>query len=190
MNLYHTGLSELYKEIETLGDPLTGISDRIDFERIRPILSDLYENDTEKGGRPNYDPILMVKILLLQQWYNLSDPQTEREIRDRISFLNFLGYPERLPDRNTIWYFRERLSKTGKDRLVFNEIRDQIMAKRIRIKKGTMQDASFIEEDKEEYGKSREEDAKTRRSKDGSSATKNNEKHFGYKAHTFGMISR
>ena len=53
MNLYHTGLSELYKEIEALGDPLTGISDRIDFEKIRPILSDLYENDTEKGGRPN-----------------------------------------------------------------------------------------------------------------------------------------
>ena len=86
--------------------------------------------------------------------------------------------------------FPGEIIETGIDRLVFNEIRDQIMAKRIRIKKGTMQDASFIEEDKEEYGKSREEDAKTRRSKDGSSATKNNEKHFGYKAHTFGMISR
>ena len=119
----------------------------------------------------------MVKILLLQQWYNLSDPQIEREIRDRISFMNFLGYPEKLPDRNTIWHFRERLSKTGKDRLVFNEIRDQIMAKRIRIKRGTMQDASFIEAD-------RGEDAKTRRSRDGASATKNHEHHFGYKAHT------
>lgn len=49
MNLHHTGLSELYKEIEALGDPLTGISDRIDFKRIRPILLDLYENDTVKG---------------------------------------------------------------------------------------------------------------------------------------------
>ena len=85
MNLYHTGLSQLYKEIEALGDPLTGISDRIDFERIRPILFDLYENDTEKGGRPYYDPVLIVKILLLQQWYNLSDPQVEMEIRT--------GYP-------------------------------------------------------------------------------------------------
>ena len=106
------------------------------------MLSDLYENDTEKGGRKNYDPIIMVKILLLQQWYSLSDPQIERDIRDRISFMKFLGYPEKLPDRNTIWYFRERLSKTGKDRLVFNEVRDQIMAKRIRIKKGTMQDGT------------------------------------------------
>ena len=108
----------------------------------------------------------------------------EREIRDRISFLNFLGYPEKLPDRNTIWYFRERLSKTGKDRLVFNEIKEQIMAKHIRIKGGTMQDASFIESDREEYGKPRGDDAETRRSRDGTSATKNHEHHFGYKAHT------
>ena len=155
MNLYHTGLSELYKEIESAADPLTGISDRIDFESIRPIPAVLFSNDTIRGERPNYDPVLMVNILLLQQWYNLSDPQVEREIRDRISFMNFLGYPEKLPDRNTIWHFRERLSKTGKDRLVFNEIRDQIMARRIRIKKGTMQDASFIEADRGDYEKPR-----------------------------------
>ncbi len=163
MNLLHTGLSELYKEIESLGDPLSGIVDLIDFERIRSILSDLYNNNTEKGGRPNYDPVLMVKILLLQQWYNLSDPQIEREIRDRISFMNFLGYPERLPDRNTIWYFRERLSKTGKDRIVFNDIRDQIMARRIRVKPGTIQDATFIESDRGKYGKPGGKDAKTSR---------------------------
>ena len=70
--------------------------------------------------------------------------------------MKFLGYPEKLPDRNTIWYFRESLSKTGKDRLVFNEVKDQVMSKRIRIKKGTMQDASCIEG---EYRKSRGDDA-------------------------------
>ena len=135
-------------KIESHDDPLTGISDHIDFERIRPILLNLFENDTEKGGRPNYDPVLMVKMLLLQQLYNFSDPCVERGNRDRISFLNFLGYPCKLRDRNTIGNFREILSKTGKSHLVFNEIRYQIMAKRIRIKKGTMQDASFIEADK------------------------------------------
>ena len=127
MNLYQTGLSKLYKEIEALDDPLTGISGRIDFERIRPIRVDLFINDTEKGGRLNYDPILMVKILLLQQWYNISDPQVEREIRDRVS---------------------------------------------------------FIESDRGEYRNPRGDDANTRRSKDGSSATKNHIHHFGYKART------
>ena len=41
---------------------------------------------------------------------------------------------------------------------------------------------------KGEYGKPRGDDANTRRSKDGSSATKNNEHHFGYKAHTLFRI--
>ena len=98
--------------------------------------------------------------------------------------MNFLDYPDLLPDAKTIWYFRERLSKTGKDRLVFNEIRDQIMEKHIRIKKGTMQDASFIESDRGEYGKPRGDHANTRRSRNGASATKNHEHHFGYRAHT------
>ena len=47
-----------------------------------------------------------------------------------------------------------------------------------------MQDASFIEAERGEYGKPRGDDAKTRRSKDGASATKNDEKHCGYKTHT------
>lgn len=38
MNLYHAGLSDLFEEIETASDPLIGISDRINFERIMPIL--------------------------------------------------------------------------------------------------------------------------------------------------------
>lgn len=74
MNRYHTGLSEFYEEIETLVYPLTGILDRIDFERISPVLSIPYENDTEKGGIRNHCPILMENILLLKKLYNLSDP--------------------------------------------------------------------------------------------------------------------
>ena len=54
-------LRELYKEIESLGDPLTGISDRIDFERIRPVLADLFSNDTEKGRRH------MISILFMPE---------------------------------------------------------------------------------------------------------------------------
>ena len=62
--------------------------------------------------------------------------------------------------------FLERLSKKGTDRLVFNEIRDQIIVKRIRIKKSNMQDAFFKEADKGEYGKPGGNDGKTGRSKD------------------------
>jgi hypothetical protein len=56
MNLYHMGLTEQYKEIDSLDNPLTGISGHIDFVVIGLILSDLYENDNEKGGRPIHAP--------------------------------------------------------------------------------------------------------------------------------------
>ena len=79
----------------------------------------------------------------------------KREIRDRISFMKFLRFHEKLPDRNTIRYFRERLSKIGKNRLVFNDIMDQIRASRSRVKKGIIRDASFIESDRGGYCKTR-----------------------------------
>ena len=34
---------------------------------------------------------MMVKVLLLEQWYGLSDPQMEEALRDRISFRRFVG---------------------------------------------------------------------------------------------------
>ena len=58
------------------------------------------------------------------------------------------------------------------------------MEKDIRIKKGTMQDASFIESDRSEYGKPRGDQVNTRRSKDDASATKNHEHYSGYRAYT------
>jgi IS5 family transposase len=57
----------------------------------------------------------MVKILFLQSLYNLSDQQVEKEIHDRISFMNFLDYPDMLPDPKTIRFFRERLSRMGRE---------------------------------------------------------------------------
>ena len=76
----------------------------------------MYKNKTEKGGWPNFDVIVMFKILILQQWYGLSDLEVERQIADRLSFMEFLGYPDPFPDSRTIWLFRERMAKTGMDK--------------------------------------------------------------------------
>ena len=51
----------------------------------------------EEGGRPHYDEVLMVKMLVLQGWYGLSDYEAERQATDRISFQHFLGYPGKGP---------------------------------------------------------------------------------------------
>jgi IS5 family transposase len=57
----------------------------------------------------------MFKVLMLQMLYTLSDDQTEYQIRDRLSFMRFLGLAleERVPDAKTIWLVREQPTKTG-----------------------------------------------------------------------------
>ena len=47
--------------------------------------------DRAKGGRPPFDHVLMFKALILQVSHNLSDERTEYLIRDRLSFMRFLG---------------------------------------------------------------------------------------------------
>jgi IS5 family transposase len=124
---------------------LSQISDLIDRSPIRQELDEMYDNKSEKGGRPNCDVILMFKILILQQWYGLSDLEVERQMADRISFMSFLGFPNPFPDSRTIWLFRERMVKTGKDEVVWAELQKQLDAMGLQVKRGTIQDATFIE---------------------------------------------
>jgi IS5 family transposase len=55
----------------------------------------------------------MFQTLVLQALYNLSDDQTEYQIRDRLSFVRFFGLDldQRIPDVKTIWLFRETLAQ-------------------------------------------------------------------------------
>lgn len=162
---------------------LSRISDLINWLPIRQILEEMYDNKSEKGGRPNCDVIVMFKILILQQWYGLNDLEVERQIADRISFMAFLGFPDPFPDSRTIWLFRERIANTGKDKLIWAELQRQMDAMGLKVRRGTVQDATFIEADPGSSKKPRGEDAKTRRSRDGTWAKKGNETHFGYKLH-------
>ena len=162
---------------------LLRISNLIKWLPIRLILDEMYNNKTEKGGRPNCDVILMFKILILQQWYGLSDLEIERQMSDRISFMSFLGFPDPFPDSRTIWLFRERMAKTEKDKLVWAELQRQLDAMGLQVKRGTIQDATFIEADPGSSKKPHDEGAKTRRSRDGTWTKKNNKSYFGYKLH-------
>jgi IS5 family transposase len=177
------GLREAHKKIEQSGNRLLKVSHLIDWAPIRQILEDMYDNKSEKGGRPNCDVILMFKILLLQQWYGLSDLEVERQIADRISFMGFLGFPDPIPDSRTVWLFRDRIEKTGTDKSVWAEFQRQLDAKGLKVKRGTIQDATFIEADPGSSKKPRGEEAKTRRSRDGTWAKKGDETHYGYKLH-------
>ncbi len=179
------GLHQAYARMSKLGDPLAQANSLLDWERFRPIEEELYNNKTEKGGHPNIDVVLMIKILVLQQWYSLSDQRMERELANNLSFMNFLGFPEAIPDSTTIWLFRERLTREGKIDSIMQEVQRQLAAKGLIVKEGTIQDATFISSDPGRSGnRPRGDEAKTRRSKDGTWAKKGDQFHFGYKLHS------
>src|SRR5271156_2463094 len=103
-----------FEKISKIKNSLEKLNQYINWEIFRPILdSALGRSNSEKGGRPAYDAILMFKILVLQALYNLSDEETEYQILDRLSFMRFLRLElyHDVPDAKTIWLFRETLRK-------------------------------------------------------------------------------
>ncbi|GAB6055241.1 IS5 family transposase [Methanobacterium alkalithermotolerans] len=179
-------MNKQYDRVKQLGDKLAEIDPLIDWEAFRPVIRDMYYNQSERGGRPNNDEIVMIKMLVLQSWYGLSDPELERQANDRISFQKFLGFPERIPDRSTVWAFRERLIDTGKDEYIWKELQRQIDSKGLKVKEGVIQDATFITADPghQRVNEPRGPEAKTRRNKEGEWSKKGGKSYFGYKLHT------
>src|SRR6516165_1776475 len=107
---------ERLKALSAAGDPLERLAQVVDFEVFRDDLeAALSRPDRTKGGRPPYDAVLMFKVLVLQTLYTLSDDQTEYQLRDRLSFMRFVGLAlhEPVPDAKTIWLFREHLVGAG-----------------------------------------------------------------------------
>jgi len=178
-------LKEYKEEVLPRGDKLSALSGLVDWNAFLPIENSLYKNKSERGGRPNISIIIMIKLLILQQLYGLSDPQLEFQVADRFSFRVFLGTTEVIPDYSTVWLFRERLKESGKSEAIWDEFANQLKAKGYDVKKGVIQDATFITSDPG-HAKSdvpRGEEAKTRRSRDGEWAKKGNKSYYGYKAH-------
>ncbi len=110
------GLSDQLKRLSDCGDPLETMNRVVDFETFRPALEKaLAYGDGAKGGRPPYDPVAMFKVLILAAQNTVSDARMEFLIRDRLSWLRFLGFDlgAVTPDENTIRLFREKLTRAG-----------------------------------------------------------------------------
>ena len=109
-------LDERYRALSAAGDALERLARVVDFELFRTQLETaLDRSDRSRGGRPPYDAVLMFRVLVLQTLYTLSDDQAEYQLRDRLSFMRFvgLGLHDPVPDAKTIWLFREQLTRAG-----------------------------------------------------------------------------
>src|SRR5208282_489693 len=199
------GLFEYQERIERLSHikrPLDKLNLVADWEIFRPILNDVFEPKEQKGpgGAPHYDYILMFKILIFQRYYNLSDEETEFRCNDMLSVQRFLGISlsDKVPDCNKIWEFKERLTKAKAIKKLFDQFDKMLENQGVIGKSGVIVDASFVDvprqrNNRDDNKKIKEgeipEDWKNNPHKlshkdtDARWATKNKEKHYGYKNH-------
>ena len=115
----------------------------IDWAAVETIVAGIYAS--REGGRA-YPLVTYLKLLLLQQWYGLSDEGLEAAVDDRLSFRRFAGIPlaEGVPDHSSIWRFREQLAKRGLAEGVLAEVNRQLDARGLIIRCGTLIDATII----------------------------------------------
>ena len=82
------------------GDPLEAIDRLVPWESFRADIemAALTPDEARKSnaGRKPIDAILMLRMLMLQSLYNLSDEQVEYQVRDRLSFTRFLTLRSRI----------------------------------------------------------------------------------------------
>ena len=132
-------------------------------------------------GRPPWSAELMLRSLLLAKWFNLSDPQLEECLQDRLSFRRFVGLSltDATPDETTFVVFRRRLREAGLHEVLFERVVAHIEAQGVLVRDGTLVDATIIDAP---GGMKRGEGTRTR-DEDASYTVKHGIGRFGYKAH-------
>lgn len=129
------------------GDDLERLAAVVDFELFRPELERAVPRaDRAKGGRPPFDHVLMFKILILQTQNNLSDERTEFYLRDRLTWMRFLGLGlgDTVPDANTMWTFREALTPAGAIEPLFERFDRELRSAGYLAMSGQLVDATII----------------------------------------------
>jgi len=126
---------------------MTEISAIVDWTKVESTLMRNYPVGKSAAGNKAYPPIILMKCLLLQQWFHIdSDPELETQINDRISLKKFLGLSldDPAPDHSTFSRLRGRISKDTM-RMVNNELLKQFAAKGLTINEGVAVDARLVQ---------------------------------------------
>ncbi len=142
-------------------------------ERIRPFYP-----KAGKGRRPYPLPV-MLRVHCVQLFYNLSDPGMEDLLYEAESVRRFVGLKllEALPDETTILNFRHLLEKHNLGQGLLAEINGHLELQGLRLREGTMVDASIIEAPSSTKNRAGERDPEMHQTKKG------NQWHFGMKVH-------
>ena len=188
-----------FEQLDNGGDPLVKLNEVMNWEQFRRRLEKVRDKERKSlAGRKPFDVILMFKILILQSLYNLSDDQMEFQIRDRLSFMRFLGLGigDTVPDAKTGWLFREQLTEAKLIKKLFKQFDRFLRQNGFSAKKGQIVDASIVSAPKQRNTREENQSIKEGTVPDDWSQTKKRQKdtqarwikknginRFGYKNH-------
>jgi IS5 family transposase len=119
----------------------------VPWKALIDLIEPHYPKISSKGGRPPYPLITMLRIHLLQQWYDLSDPAMEDALIELPTMRRFAGInliSNRIPDETTILSFRHRLEKHDLGKQIFETVKAHLNANGMDMKQGTIIDATLI----------------------------------------------
>jgi transposase, IS5 family len=163
-----------------VGGFLDRIETAFDWPAFEALLASIHAS---RRGAPGYPPLVMFKVLLLQQWHRLSDPGAEDAVRDRLSFRRFCGLPleAETPDHASIWRFRQMLEELNLSAALLAEVNRQLDGLGLVVKSGTLVDATLIAAavKRPPYGG----EGVNPRDPEARFTVKRGKTHFGYKAH-------
>ena len=159
---------------------LETIAREVDFGQAEARVAATYGH----GGRPAARVGVLLRVMILQHLYGLSDPQAETQINDRLSFQKFLQLDthEAVPDETTICRFRQRLIECGLHEQLLTLLNTQLEARGYLVKRTTLVDATLVESSRqrpatEAAASGQAPDA------DASYTRKGGHTFYGYKAH-------
>jgi len=132
------------------------------------------------NGRPPKELEQMLRIYLLQQWFNLSDPAAEESLYDSASMRGFAGIDLGLaaaPDETTICKFRHLLERHQLGERLFQQVQAHLQRQGLKISTGTIVDATII------GAPSSTKNQQQQRDPDMHQTRKGQQWYFGMKAH-------
>ncbi len=147
---------EREQKLDRKGDLLSMLEKQVSFSALAAEIDRIAPHPSRKqGGRPPYPTELMVRVLVLQQLYNLSDEALEYQLLDRLSFQRFCGlrHSSRIPDANTVWVFRERITAAGGADTPFDAVQRQLQQHGFIARGGQIVDATLVEAPRQHFRK-------------------------------------
>ncbi|NEZ64354.1 IS5 family transposase [Leptolyngbyaceae cyanobacterium CCMR0082] len=190
-----------HQKLESKKDLLVSLNEMIPWDEFRGILESVYARPRKrKAGRPPIDVIVMFKLLIVQQLYNIGDDELEYQVNDRLSFMRFLhlGLEDTVPDAKTVWAFRERLRQAELVDPLFDRFGSYLNAMGYQAQCGQIVDATLVPVPKQRNSREDNDTIKagnvpedwqekphqlSQKDVDARWTQKNGTSHYGYKNH-------